>query len=109
MLLIFLLLYLEEWVKNNDVLLFWQVKPVVHAFQVYANLIKSCRQSTLFSLGVHDLFIIYIQLFEEGPCEDLCADGQPASFNEWILPAKEFDGLWERSVYYYGLVLVIKQ
>lgn len=26
---------IEEWVKNNDVLLFWQVKPVVHAFQVY--------------------------------------------------------------------------
>jgi len=35
-----LLLYIEEWVKNNDVLLFWQVKPVVHTFQVNANLIK---------------------------------------------------------------------
>ncbi|VVA98447.1 unnamed protein product [Arabis nemorensis] len=72
-------LYLEEWVKNNDVLLFWQViwqvKPVVHAFQVT----------------------------EEGPCEELGADGQPASFNEWILPAKEFDGLWERCVLKYGL------
>ncbi|KAG7541608.1 AAA+ ATPase domain [Arabidopsis thaliana x Arabidopsis arenosa] len=65
----------EEWVKHNDVLLFWQVKPVVHAFQ----------------------------LFEEGPCEDLCADGQPASFNEWILPAKEFDGLWESLIYESGL------
>ncbi|CAN8274021.1 unnamed protein product [Cochlearia groenlandica] len=65
----------EEWVKNNDVLLFWQVKPVVHAFQ----------------------------LTEEGPCEELGADGQPASFNEWILPAKEFDGLWESLIYESGL------
>jgi len=63
----------------------------------------------LFSLGVRDLFVIHIQLIEEGPCEDLCADGQPASFNEWILPAKEFDGLWERSVWNYYLDVVIKQ
>ncbi|KFK26275.1 hypothetical protein AALP_AA8G225700 [Arabis alpina] len=65
----------EEWVKNNDVLLFWQVKPVVHAFQ----------------------------LTDEGPCEELGADGQPASFNEWILPAKEFDGLWESLIYESGV------
>ncbi|XP_013669878.1 pachytene checkpoint protein 2 homolog [Brassica napus] len=65
----------EEWVKNNDVLLFWQVKPVVHAFQ----------------------------LTEEGPCEELGPDGQPSSFNEWILPAKEFDGLWESLIYESGL------
>ncbi|KFK26274.1 hypothetical protein AALP_AA8G225700 [Arabis alpina] len=64
-----------EWVKNNDVLLFWQVKPVVHAFQ----------------------------LTDEGPCEELGADGQPASFNEWILPAKEFDGLWESLIYESGV------
>ncbi|CAB79381.1 putative protein binding protein [Arabidopsis thaliana] len=30
-------------------------------------------------------------------------DGQPASFNEWILPAKEFDGLWESLIYESGL------
>lgn len=24
----------DEWVQNHDVLLFWQVKPVVHVFQV---------------------------------------------------------------------------
>lgn len=24
----------DEWVKNNDILLFWQVKPVVQVFQV---------------------------------------------------------------------------
>ena len=24
----------DEWVKNHDILLFWQVKPVVHVFQV---------------------------------------------------------------------------
>ncbi|CAH2078048.1 unnamed protein product, partial [Thlaspi arvense] len=42
-------------------------------------------------------------LTEEGPCEELGADGQPASFNEWILPAKEFDGLWESLIYESGL------
>lgn len=44
-----------------------------------------------------DLFFLY-QLSEEGPCEELSNDGQLASFNEWILPAKEFDGMWERFV-----------
>lgn len=43
------------------------------------------------------LFFCY-QLSEEGPCEELSNDGQLASFNEWILPAKEFDGMWERFV-----------
>ncbi|CAH8359464.1 unnamed protein product [Eruca vesicaria subsp. sativa] len=71
----------EEWVKYNDVLLFWQVKPVVHAFQ----------------------------LTEEGPCEELGPDGQPFSFNELILPAKEFDGLWERCVSESGPDLVVKK
>lgn len=65
----------DEWVKNHDVLLFWQVKPVIHVFQ----------------------------LSEEGPCEELSADGQPSSFNEWILPAKEFDGMWESLIYESGL------
>lgn len=36
------------------------------------------------------------QLSEEGACEDVSGDGQPSTFNEWILPAKEFDGMWER-------------
>ncbi|KAK2663656.1 hypothetical protein Ddye_002230 [Dipteronia dyeriana] len=65
----------DEWVNNHDILLFWQVKPVVHVFQ----------------------------LSEEGPCEELSADGQPSSFNEWILPAKEFDGMWESLIYESGL------
>ncbi|KAF3437532.1 hypothetical protein FNV43_RR20286 [Rhamnella rubrinervis] len=65
----------DEWVQNRDVLLFWQVKPVVHVFQ----------------------------LSEEGPCEELSADGQLSSFNEWILPAKEFDGMWESLIYESGL------
>lgn len=65
----------EEWVKNHNVLLFWQVKPVIHVFQ----------------------------LSEEGPCEELNADGQLSSFNEWILPAKEFDGMWESLIYESGL------
>ncbi|XP_021292376.1 pachytene checkpoint protein 2 homolog isoform X1 [Herrania umbratica] len=65
----------DEWVKNHDILLFWQVKPVVHVFQ----------------------------LSEEGPCEELSGDGQLSSFNEWILPAKEFDGMWESLIYESGL------
>ncbi|KAE8705250.1 Pachytene checkpoint protein 2-like protein [Hibiscus syriacus] len=65
----------DEWVKSHDILLFWQVKPVVHVFQ----------------------------LSEEGPCEELTADGQLSSFNEWILPAKEFDGMWESLIYESGL------
>jgi hypothetical protein len=40
--------------------------------------------------------ILLYQLSEEGPCEDISSDGQSSSFNEWILPAKEFDGMWER-------------
>ncbi|KAG4207296.1 hypothetical protein ERO13_A03G057200v2 [Gossypium hirsutum] len=65
----------DEWVKNHDILLFWQVKPIVHVFQ----------------------------LSEEGPCEELTGDGQLSSFNEWILPAKEFDGMWESLIYESGL------
>ncbi|XVF08426.1 hypothetical protein REPUB_Repub07fG0002700 [Reevesia pubescens] len=65
----------DEWVKNHDILLFWQVEPVVHVFQ----------------------------LSEEGPCDELSADGQLSSFNEWILPAKEFDGMWESLIYESGL------
>ncbi|KAJ4712425.1 pachytene checkpoint protein 2-like [Melia azedarach] len=65
----------DEWAKNHDILLFWQVKPVVHVFQ----------------------------LSEEGPCEELSGDGQLSSFNEWILPAKEFDGMWESLIYESGL------
>ena len=40
------------------------------------------------------------QLSEEGPGEDLNGDGQLSSFNEWMLPAKEFDGMWERFAFY---------
>ncbi|XP_048445574.1 pachytene checkpoint protein 2 homolog [Pyrus x bretschneideri] len=65
----------DEWVQNHEILLFWQVKPVVHVFQ----------------------------LSEEGACEDRSGDGQPSTFNEWILPAKEFDGMWESLIYESGL------
>ncbi|KAE8124324.1 hypothetical protein FH972_019222 [Carpinus fangiana] len=65
----------DEWVQNHEVLLFWQVKPVVHVFQ----------------------------LSEEGPCEDLSGDGQLSTFNEWILPAREFDGMWESLIFESGL------
>ncbi|KAA8542214.1 hypothetical protein F0562_023366 [Nyssa sinensis] len=65
----------DEWVENHDILLFWQVKPVVHVFQ----------------------------LSEEGPCEEFSGDGQLSTFNEWILPAKEFDGMWDSLIYESGL------
>lgn len=36
--LLFLMLkyfiFVDEWVQNHEILLFWQVKPVVHVFQV---------------------------------------------------------------------------
>ncbi|KAL3322361.1 hypothetical protein AABB24_039805 [Solanum stoloniferum] len=65
----------DVWLENRDILLFWQVKPVVQVFQ----------------------------LSEEGPCEELSGDGQLSTFNEWILPAKEFNGMWESLIYESGL------
>ncbi|GJN02582.1 hypothetical protein PR202_ga19946 [Eleusine coracana subsp. coracana] len=65
----------DEWVENHKVLLFWQVKPVVHVFQ----------------------------LSEDGPGEEPSEDDTLSSFNEWVLPAKEFDGLWESLLYEVGL------
>ncbi|KAA0055262.1 pachytene checkpoint protein 2-like protein [Cucumis melo var. makuwa] len=65
----------DDGVQSQDILLFWQVKPVVHVFQ----------------------------LSEEGPCEELGGEGQISSFNEWILPAKEFDGMWESLIFESGL------
>ncbi|XP_071709532.1 pachytene checkpoint protein 2 homolog isoform X2 [Rutidosis leptorrhynchoides] len=61
----------KEWVANHDIMLFWQVKPLVHVYQ----------------------------LSEDGPCEDLDGDNQIFSFSKWILPAKKFDGMWESLIY----------
>uniref|UniRef100_A0A0E0PAJ6 Pachytene checkpoint protein 2 homolog n=2 Tax=Oryza TaxID=4527 RepID=A0A0E0PAJ6_ORYRU len=65
----------DEWIENHKVLLFWQVRPVVHVFQ----------------------------LSEDGPGEEPGEDDTLSSFNEWALPAKEFDGLWESLLYEVGL------
>ncbi|XP_078172970.1 pachytene checkpoint-like protein isoform X1 [Carex rostrata] len=65
----------DEWIQKHNVLLFWQVKPVVHVFQ----------------------------LNEDGPGEEPSEDDTLSSFNEWALPAKEFDGLWESLIYESGL------
>ncbi|XP_021616824.1 pachytene checkpoint protein 2 homolog isoform X3 [Manihot esculenta] len=46
---------------------------------------------------------LYMSFSEEGPCEELSGDGQLSTFNEWILPAKEFDGMWESLIYESGL------
>ena len=43
--------------------------------------------------------VVTFQLSEEGPCEDLDGDSQLSSFSEWMLPAKEFDGMWDRLEY----------
>ncbi|KMZ66411.1 putative ATPase protein [Zostera marina] len=65
----------DEWAENNEVLLFWQVKPIVHVFQ----------------------------LSEEGPGEELSGEEMLSSFNEWDLPSREFDGMWESLIYESGL------
>ncbi|KAL2465392.1 P-loop containing nucleoside triphosphate hydrolase superfamily protein [Abeliophyllum distichum] len=71
----------DVWLEKHDILLFWQVKPVVNVFQ----------------------------LSEDGPCEELSGDGQHCSFNEWILPAKEFDGMWERLLRYAASALLFTE
>ncbi|RZR90835.1 hypothetical protein BHM03_00018821 [Ensete ventricosum] len=40
--------------------------------------------------------IPFLQLSEEGPGEEPSGDDMLSSFDEWVLPAREFDGLWER-------------
>ncbi|XP_073099638.1 pachytene checkpoint protein 2 homolog [Elaeis guineensis] len=65
----------DESGDNHKVLLFWQVRLAVHVFQ----------------------------LSEEGPGEELSGDDMLSIFNEWVLPAKEFDGLWESLIYETGL------
>ncbi|RRT61335.1 hypothetical protein B296_00022254 [Ensete ventricosum] len=40
--------------------------------------------------------IPFLQLSEEGPGEEPSGDDLLSSFDEWVLPAREFDGLWER-------------
>lgn len=60
---------------SHDVLLFWQVMPVVHVYQPN----------------------------EEGPGDELEGEESISSFQEWILPAKEFEGLWDSLIYDTGL------
>ena len=47
----------------------------------------------VYSTQVH---LVMLQLNEDGPGEEPGEDDTLSSFNEWALPAKEFDGLWER-------------
>ncbi|KAI5014633.1 pachytene checkpoint protein 2 homolog [Hordeum vulgare subsp. vulgare] len=65
----------DELIENHKILLFWQVKPDVHVFR----------------------------LNEDGPGEEPSEDDTLSSFDEWALPAKEFDGLWESLLYEVGL------
>ncbi|RLN34904.1 60S ribosomal protein L7a [Panicum miliaceum] len=43
--------------------------------------------------GAHEVF----ELSEDGPGEEPGEDDTLSRFNEWALPTKEFDGMWERS------------
>jgi len=60
---------------SQELLLFWQVTPVVYVYQ----------------------------LNEEGPGEEIEGEEAISSFQEWLLPAKEFDGLWESLIYDSGV------
>ncbi|KAI8543787.1 hypothetical protein RHMOL_Rhmol08G0245700 [Rhododendron molle] len=35
----------DEWVENHDILLFWQVKPVVHVFQNGGSLLTCLKEN----------------------------------------------------------------
>lgn len=48
-----------------------------------------------------------LQLNEDGPGEEPSGDDTLSIFNEWALPAKEFDGLWERFVRQLNILLLI--
>lgn len=49
--------FLDEWVNNHKVLLFWQVRPVVYVFQVYVDALGK------FSIGVLFTFPCLIGYF----------------------------------------------
>ncbi|KAL3693472.1 hypothetical protein R1sor_007123 [Riccia sorocarpa] len=61
----------DEQTTGNGVLLFWQVTLQIHVYQ----------------------------LNEEGPGEELEGTDTIPSFHEWVLPAKEFHGLWESLIF----------
>ncbi|KAL2634595.1 hypothetical protein R1flu_006074 [Riccia fluitans] len=61
----------DEQTTGNGVLLFWQVTLQVHVYQ----------------------------LNEGGPAEELEGNDTIPSFHEWMLPAREFHGLWESLIY----------
>lgn len=65
----------DERMDSQEILLFWQVTPVVYVYQ----------------------------LNEEGPGEEIEGEEAISSFQEWLLPAKEFDGLWESLIYDSGV------
>lgn len=72
------------------ILLYWVLPGPVPLELLWDSLCVFSFQSNFLFTG------ILSQLSEEGACEDVSGDGQPSTFNEWILPAKEFDGMWER-------------
>eukprot|EP00261_Vitis_vinifera_P028744 XP_010663092.1 PREDICTED: pachytene checkpoint protein 2 homolog isoform X3 [Vitis vinifera] len=68
---------------------------------VFAKQMNGWRNMMSFCSGKSNL--LSMSFSEEGPCEESSGDGQLSIFNEWILPAKEFDGLWESLIYEPGL------
>lgn len=67
--------YTDGQVGNNSVLLFWQVT----------------------------LSVFVYQLNEEGAGEEIEESEGISSFQDWILPAKEFHGLWDSLIFDVGL------
>ena len=68
-------------------------------FYFWNHLIELCIRFDILLLitDFWDAFIFIFQLNDEGPGEELSGDDMLSSFNEWVLPAREFDGMWERS------------
>lgn len=52
-----------------------------------------------------DLQLYTYQLNEEGPSDEMADDSEElAACKQWILPSKDFDGLWERFEYFFFLL-----
>lgn len=58
------------------------------------------KQFQMIDLSEHNLQISIFQLHEDGPAaEELEGDEELAAANHWLLPSKDFSGLWENLVF----------
>ncbi|XP_020537414.1 pachytene checkpoint protein 2 homolog isoform X2 [Jatropha curcas] len=87
-----------------DLFHYLMMKPFLHKmYKESIFVIRMNGQRTMIFCCFGKSNLLYMSFSEEGPCEELSGDGQLSSFNEWILPAKEFDGMWESLIYESGL------